>query len=121
MPPEQFKKAIKKGKRTLVDTRAMLAFGGAHIQGALNLGANKAELSLWAGWMLDPNAPIFLVLESDEKLQEVVALFIRTGFTKFGGYLAGGMAAWDNAGLPVQTLPQMPVQEVSKDRDVTAA
>lgn len=119
MPPRQLDDAIAKGKAVLVDTRSMLAFGGAHIRSAINLGANKAELSLWAGWMLDPATPIFLVLESDEKLEQVIALFIRTGFTKFGGYLAGGMAAWDNAGLPVQTLQQMPVQEVSKNADVT--
>ncbi len=118
MPPKAFSEAIASGKHVLIDTRSMLAFGGAHIHGALNLGANKAELSLWAGWMLDPKAPIYLVLESDEKLAEVVALFVRTGYNKFGGYLAGGMTAWDNAGLPLQTLRQMPVHELAKDKDV---
>lgn len=118
MPPKAFSKAIASGKHVLVDTRSMLAFGGAHIPGALNLGANKAELSLWAGWMLEPKVPIYLVLESDEKLDEVVALFIRTGYVVFGGYLAGGMTAWDNAGLPLQTLRQMPVHELAKDEDV---
>lgn len=118
MPPKAFSKAIASGKHILVDTRSMLAFGGAHISGALNFGANRAELSLWAGWMLEPDVPIFLVLESDEKLEEVVALLIRTGYTEFGGYLAGGMTAWDNAGLPLQTLSQMPVHELAKDEDV---
>lgn len=118
MPPKAFSQAIASGRHVLVDTRAMLAFGGAHVHGALNLGANKAELSLWAGWMLDPKVPIHLVLENDEKLEEVVALFLRTGYTLFGGYLAGGMTAWDNAGLPLQTLRQMPVHELAKDEDV---
>ena len=115
MPAKAFSEAIASGKHILVDTRSMLAFGGAHIRGALNLGANRAELSLWAGWMLEPDVPIYLVLESDEKLEEVVPLFIRTGYTEFGGYLAGGMAAWVNAGLPLQTLRQMPVHELAKD------
>lgn len=118
MSPKAFSEAIASGKQVLVDTRSMLAFGGAHIRGALNLGANKAELSLWAGWMLDPDVPVFLVLESDEKLEEVLSLFIRTGFTQFGGYLAGGMTAWDGAGLPLQTLRQMPVHELAKDEHV---
>ena len=118
MPPKAFRDAMAANKGVLVDTRSMLAFGGAHIPGAINLGANKAEASLWAGWMLDPEVPIFLVLEDDEKLDDVVALFVRTGYTKFGGYLAGGMTAWDNAGLPLQTLRQMPVQEVATDEEV---
>ncbi len=37
-------------------------FGGGHIEGALNIGP-RAELSIWAGWMLDPKKPIFLVLQ----------------------------------------------------------
>lgn len=119
MPPKAFSEALASGTHVLVDTRSMLAFGGAHVPGALNLGANKAELSLWAGWMLDPDVTIYLVLESDERLEEVVALFIRTGYTAFGGYLAGGMTAWDNAGLPLQTLRQMPVHELAKDEDVS--
>ncbi|MEX0875935.1 MAG: rhodanese-like domain-containing protein [Phycisphaerales bacterium] len=118
MPPNAFGEAIASGKYVLIDTRSMLAFGGAHIPGALNLGAYRAELSLWAGWMLDPDVPIYLVLESDEILKEVVTLFIRTGYTRFGGYLAGGMSAWSNAGLPLQLLRQIPVHELQKDEDV---
>lgn len=119
MSPKAFSEAIASGNHVLLDTRSMLAFGGAHIRGALNLGANKAELSLWAGWMLEPDVPIYLVLESDEKLEDVVALLIRTGYTAFGGYLAGGMTAWVNAGLPLQTLRQMPVHELAKDEDIS--
>ena len=33
-------------------------------------------------------------------LMRIVRLFIRTGFTKFAGYLVGGMKAWDKAGYP---------------------
>lgn len=119
MPAKEFSDAIASGKRILLDTRTMLAFGGAHIRGALNLGAHKAELSLWAGWMLEPDVPIYLVLENDRMLEKVVALLIRTGYTTFGGYLAGGMTAWVNAGLPLQTLRQMPVHELAHDQSVS--
>ena len=111
LPPEAFRTAVQGGKCALVDTRSMLAFGGGHIEGALNIGASPM-LSLWAGWLLDPKQPILLVLESDEKLREAVRLFVRTGYTRFEGYLVGGMEAWDNAGLPLATMGQMPVQEV---------
>ena len=69
-------------------------------------------LSIWAGWLLDPEKPILLVLESEERLDEIVRLFLRTGYTKFAGYLVGGMKAWDNAGLPLDEIGQMTVHEI---------
>ena len=44
----------------------------------------------------------------------MVKLFIRTGYTKFAGYLAGGMKAWNNAGLPIAELPQMSVHDLKR-------
>jgi hydroxyacylglutathione hydrolase len=117
LPPQKFKARVEKGDAVLVDTRSMLAFGGDHIEGALNIGATKAELSVFAGWMLDPETPILLVLESDEDLEQVIRYFWRTGFTKFAGYLLGGMEQWISGGLDIQKLPQVSVHEVQNRRD----
>ena len=111
LPPKSFKAAIEDDDNVLIDTRMMLAFGGGHIKGALSIGGSPM-LSIWAGWLLDARKPILLVLESDEKLNEVVRLFLRTGYTKFAGYLVGGMKAWDNAGLPLDEVGQMTVHEI---------
>ena len=45
---------------TVIDLRRPEAFGGAHIPGSLNIGAGQ-DLSLWAGWMLDPRHRFVLV------------------------------------------------------------
>ena len=113
LPPKAFKEAIEKKAGVLVDTRTMLAFGGGHIAGALNIGGSPI-LSIWAGWMLDPNKPILLVLENEEELDEIVPLFIRTGYTKFAGYLIGGMKGWDAAGFPHEEIGQITVHELNK-------
>lgn len=112
LPSKTFQEAVEKKAGVLVDTRQMLAFGGGHIQGALNIGATPM-LSIWAGWLLDPDEPILLVLDCDSKVDEVVKLFLRTGFTKFAGYLVGGMTAWDNVGLPLDEVGQMTVHEMA--------
>src|SRR5260370_808149 len=111
--PKAFKDAIEKEVGILVDVRNMLAFGGGHITGALNI-AGTPILSIWAGWLLDPEKPILLVLEEDDDLEKILRLFVRTGYTKFTGYLIGGMKAWHGSGFPFERIGQMSVHELNE-------
>jgi hydroxyacylglutathione hydrolase len=113
LEPADFRRRLAAGAVQLIDNRQMLGFGGGHMDGAWNLGP-RAELSLWAGWMLDDTLPIALVLPRDKDLSEVLRQFVRVGFTSFAGCLKGGMEAWATAGLPVQGLAQLPVHELNK-------
>ncbi len=81
--------------------------------GAFNIGG-RPELSVWAGWLLDPERPIHLVLETDADLPRIASLLWRTGFVRFGGYLAGGMAAWQEEGRPLAEIPQMSIHELNR-------
>ena len=114
MTVERFAEATEDDAQIL-DVRDMLAFGAGHVPGSLNIGA-RPELSVWAGWLLDPDKPIHLVLPDDGDLHEVLRLLWRTGFTQFGGYLAGGMSAWREAGQKFAQIPQVSVHEL-KDAD----
>jgi hydroxyacylglutathione hydrolase len=113
LAPAAFQRRLAAGDVQLVDNQIMAAFGAGHIAGAWNIGP-RPELSLWAGWMLDPAKPIALVLPRDEDLPEVQRQFLRVGFTNFAGCLKGGMDAWLSAGLPVQELSQVPVEVLNK-------
>jgi hydroxyacylglutathione hydrolase len=113
MAPAAFRRRLAEGDIQLIDNRTARDFGRGHIAGALNLGP-RPELSPWAGWMLDPEKPIALVLQRDEALPEVLRQLLRVGFTRFAGVLQGGMNAWGRAGLPVQALAQLPVQELNQ-------
>jgi hydroxyacylglutathione hydrolase len=115
IPADAFERAVKDGKAQLVDNRQMLAFGGGHVAGALNIGP-RSELSIWAGWMLDPEKPTFLVLRDEKELDAVQRQLLRVGYDKFGGYLLGGMEAWDNKGLPLDRVGQMTVRELDDRR-----
>ena len=112
LPPAEFKSAVANKENVLVDTRHMLAFGGGHITGALNIGA-AGPLSIQAGWMLVPEKPLLLVLESEVQLTTVLNHFARTGFERFAGYLTGGMSAWENSGYEIQSLSQVHVKELA--------
>ena len=56
--------------------------------------------------------PILLVIDKDSQIDEIVKLFLRTGYAEFAGYLVGGMNAWDNAGFELEEVGQMTVHEV---------
>jgi hydroxyacylglutathione hydrolase len=114
LPPAAFDKAMKTGKSVVLDTRHLLAFGGAHVPGAWNIGA-AGHLSIWAGWMLEPDQPLLLVLDNESHLSEVVTNLARTGFEQFDGYLAGGMSGWENAGLALQELQQLHVTAAARE------
>jgi len=113
MNPERFSEAIERTPESIqvLDTRSLFSFGGGHIPGSINIWA-KPMLSLWAGWMIDPDREIYLVLDNDTDLKRIVRLLIRVGLTRFGGYLVGGLNAWATAGKPIQTLTQVPVHEL---------
>ena len=111
--PDAFEALLEAGDVELLDVRDMLAFGGGFIKGALNIGL-QPELSVWAGWLLDPEAPIALVTETDEQAAEAVQLLWRVGYTRFAGYLAGGIGAWREGGRPLEHIHQLTVQELQK-------
>ncbi|MGR3321502.1 MAG: MBL fold metallo-hydrolase [Pseudooceanicola sp.] len=112
LTPTAFAEAIGQPDVQLLDTRDMLAFGAGHIAGALNIGG-RPELSVWAGWLLDPEKPIHLVLETDSDLPRILRLLWRTGFVKFGSYLAGGMPHWQEDGGELAQIPQVPVHDLA--------
>jgi hydroxyacylglutathione hydrolase len=116
LPPKAFRAGIEAGESILIDGRTMLAFGGGHIPNAINIGA-LPEMSIWAGWLLDPDTPILLVVEQDQDVEKAVRLLLRTGYRKFTGYLVGGMKAWDNAGFDLTETPQMTVHELKDNSD----
>lgn len=111
----EFEKDMENSETIILDTRDMLAFGGGHIAGALNIG-QRPILSVWAGWLIDTTAPILLVLPDDKDLDRVVKLLWRTGHTNLKGYLAGGMRTWQEAGKPIEKLHQLSVHELSQDK-----
>jgi hydroxyacylglutathione hydrolase len=100
----------------LLDTRQMLAYGGGHIHGAINIGA-RPELSVWAGQMLDVDKPLLLVVDHERDLPRVVGLLVDTGFVEFRGYLAGGMQAWSDAAFPVTRTREITVHELRQHMD----
>lgn len=92
----------------ILDVRAIEAFGGAHIAGAINI-ADREPLPVWVGHLLQPEQPLFLVTPNAAAVTDTILSLLRVGYTNIKGYLAGGMASWFEAGLPHCALSQLDV------------
>jgi hydroxyacylglutathione hydrolase len=112
---EEFRNRLDAGAM-LVDTRSILAFGGGHIAGAINIGIGS-HFSNWAGWMIPPEVELLLVTDSPSDAETAATHLFRLGYDDVAGYLHGGMDTWQNAALPLSRLGEWTVQELDKRRE----
>lgn len=95
---------------TVLDLRRPEAFGGAHIDGSVNIGAGQ-NLSLWAGWLLDPRKPIILIADKGDDESSRRSL-VRVGLDNIAGFLTKGMPGWIDAGEAFSRITQLSTNEV---------
>jgi hydroxyacylglutathione hydrolase len=114
--PAQGYDLIANGHGVALDLRGYEAYGNAHIAGSINIGSGQ-NLPLWAGWLLQPDQPILLVTEDGSDDVEARRALGRVGLDRVAGHVAGGIAAWVQAGLPVARTAQKTAAEVEQERD----
>lgn len=95
----------------ILDVRDAAAFGAGHVPGALNIGLG-GQFASWAGSLIPMTAPIAIVADANEKVEEAQLRLARVGLENVQGYLAGGMSAWEKAGLELSIVPQISVAEL---------
>jgi hydroxyacylglutathione hydrolase len=100
-------------RHVILDVRTAPEFGAGHIPGSINIGLG-GQFAIWAGTLIPIGTPIVIVAESEEKAEEAVTRLARVGHESVKGYLAGGIAAWDKAGLELAGLPQITVGELNE-------
>lgn len=110
--PNDFDKLINSG-HVVVDTRDQLTFGAAHIPGAYGLSL-KGNFATFSGWVLPPDKPILLVLESMGDLATTLRALYSVGLDNIVGYLEGGMSAWANSGLKTARFESISIMELKE-------
>lgn len=121
LSPSEFQKKMKGDNTVVIDARSILAFGGGHIPGAINI-ALRSEFPNWVGWMIRPDQNILLVLESERGVCAATQHLFRIGYDRVLGYLHDGMTTWQDAALPLEHVGQWTVHELDarrEDKDVT--
>src|ERR1700686_884070 len=97
----------------LLDVRPGDDFAAGHVPGSINISLS-GQFASWAGGILGIHSKPVLIGESDAQIEEARMRLTRVGIEELRGYLAGGVAAWQKAGLPVLKTAQISPQELNQ-------
>ena len=109
--PSELKTLLAEGGIAL-DVRPGEQFAAGHVPGSVNI-APSGQFASWAGALLGLNARPVLIADSDEAVSEARMRLARIGLEAVRGYLHGGVAEWNKAGLPLSRLPEISVESLN--------
>jgi hydroxyacylglutathione hydrolase len=98
---------------TLLDGRDPVAYDGSHVPGSINVTMVRAAVGTRAAWVVDPESEVLVTAETDAEAARMALLLEPVGFRRISGLLAGGIAAWRDAGLPVESTAIIDVPELA--------
>jgi hydroxyacylglutathione hydrolase len=109
LQPREFQEQMKQG--LVIDTRPPDAFAAAHIASSYNIWLEGVPAM--GSWVAKEGTRIFLIVDSADDMETAVMSFARIGIDSMEGVLLGGVEAWREQGLPIETLATTNAQEVS--------
>jgi hydroxyacylglutathione hydrolase len=110
--PAELQRLLADGGIAL-DVRAGEQFAAGHVPGSVNI-ALSGQFASWAGALLGLAERPVLIAESEEDVREARMRLARVGLEGAQRYLKGGVEAWERAGLPLSTIPQIDARGLSK-------
>jgi hydroxyacylglutathione hydrolase len=84
---------------TVIDGRSPREFDAAHVPGSINDSMVETAVGTRAAWVVDPETEVVTLAASDQDARRLARLLEAAGFRALRGYAAGGIAAWQDAGL----------------------
>ena len=111
IPAAELKTMMKQGAFAL-DVRPGDQFAAGHVPASINI-ALSGQFASWAGAVLGLSARPVLIAATPEQIREARLRLARVGIEDVPGYLDGGVQGWQDAGLTLQELPQITVEDLS--------
>jgi rhodanese-related sulfurtransferase/glyoxylase-like metal-dependent hydrolase (beta-lactamase superfamily II) len=108
--PPELERMLGDGELAL-DVRSADEFAAGHVPGSINI-ALSGQFASWAGTVLGLTAHPVLIADTGQQLEEARVRLARVGMEALDGYLAGGVAAWKQAGFPVAQTHQITAEEL---------
>ncbi len=110
--PAELKELLQRGANAL-DVRSGEAFAAGHVLRAIGI-ALSGQFASWAGGVLGIHSQPVLIGDDDSQIEEARLRLARVGIEDLRGYLKGGAAEWQKAGLPIVKMRQISPQELNR-------
>src|SRR5579862_4099738 len=110
--PQALDRMLKAGELAL-DVRSGDEFAARHVPGSVNI-ALSGQFASWAGTVLGLASHPVLIAATEEQIGEARLRLARVGIEVLGGYLDGGVGAWQGAGLPIARTAQISPDELHR-------
>ena len=108
---QELKTMLDKGAMAL-DVRPGSEFVAGHVPGSVSIPLS-GQFASWAGAVLGLSSRPVLIAANADQVSEARTRLARIGIEDVAGYLEGGVEGWQKAGLPVEQVKQINVQELA--------
>jgi len=110
LAPEEVNR-LHEQDHVVLDVRSAASFGSGHVPGSVHIGLS-GQFAAWAGTLLPVGAPLIIVAEAEQQVDEAVMRLARVGIETVKGFLDDGIPGWLKAGFPIEIVPQISVDEL---------
>ncbi len=112
--PMDFRAMAQDTGAIVLDVRHESEFVRTHIPGSIFIGI-QGNFAPWVGAILMDVNLALLVVAPEGKEEETITRLSRVGFDHVIGFLKGGIAAWEGAGLPTDNIESISPQEFENE------
>lgn len=98
----EVERMMDSGETDVLDIRSIRGFAAGHIPGSLSIHL-RDQFATWLGWLVDPGQALVFVADPDQDLAGAVSQSLNIGYEHLGGYLGGGISAWQQSGRSLTT------------------
>jgi hydroxyacylglutathione hydrolase len=106
--PAQVQRLAEDGAIVL-DGRSPREFDGTHVPGSINVTTMRSGVGTRAAWVVELDREVLVAAATDDDARLMGRMLEAAGFGNLRGFLAGGVDAWQEAGLPVETTAAIDV------------
>jgi glyoxylase-like metal-dependent hydrolase (beta-lactamase superfamily II)/rhodanese-related sulfurtransferase len=116
LAPEAFELVAESTNALVLDTRPAGEFTKGFVPNSINIGI-KGDFAPWVGALIGDVKQEILLVTDPEMEEEVITRLSRVGFDHVVGYLAGGFAAWNEAGKEIDQVHRISSEEFATQFD----
>ncbi len=113
LSPTRVAELVEEGA-ILLDGREPREFDAEHVPDSLSTTAVKAAVGTRAAWVVDPEGDVVVLASGDAEAQAMMRMLEAVGFRSLRGYLAGGIAAWRQAGREIETTDAIDIPTLAE-------